>query len=102
MNRLDDAAFREATAFEPQSTVGDLINHAFFQLDELLNGIGYPLLQAHDEIVCEVEAGDDGFAAELMRRYFEWPLVFEGVGEVRIPAEVAVGRSWGELERWEG
>ena len=99
MGRIDEATLREATAYEPQSTVGDLINHAFFQLDAALEAIGgWPLLQAHDEVVCEVPKGREAEGVALVRKWLELPLPFAR-GPLRIPAEVAIGPNWYDLEK---
>ncbi len=100
--RLDESTFREATAHEPQSTIGDLINHAFFRLDKILAQCGaYPLLQAHDEIVCECYPNAVEAVALALKAELEFPLPFP-TGPLIIPAEVSVGPNWGELEAWDG
>ena len=100
--RIDARCLREATAQEPQSTVGDLINHAFFRLDESLASLGaYPLLQAHDEIVCEAPLGTEDEVATLLQAEMQFPLPME-TGPLVIPAEVQIGPNWGELEAWSG
>lgn len=97
LGRADESTFRAAIAFEPQSTVGDLINHAFFQLDEAGDGEWWPLLQAHDEIVCEVERDRVTEVVDEMRRLFEWPLHI-GPFSLVIPADIAVGENWYDME----
>jgi len=100
LGRADKSTLRAAVAHEPQSTVGDLINHAFFHLDEELLAVGgYPLLQAHDEIVAEVPKGQEEPTAALLRHFLEWPMTFPEVGELRIPADVSVGVNWYDLEK---
>ncbi len=100
LGRLDDTTLREATAFEPPSTVGDLINHAFFRLDErLISTGGYPLLQAHDEIVAEVPITAKDATIAMMREEFEVPLTFRTGLTVRIPAEIAFGPNWYDVEK---
>ena len=94
--RYNDATIREAVAHEPQSTVGDLINNAFATLDRELAPLGaWPLIQAHDEIVCEVPESNVAEAVPLIRRWFEVPLVFPGVSQpLIIPADISVGPNW--------
>jgi DNA polymerase-1 len=98
----EESTLREAVAFEPQSTIGDLVNHAFFKLDTELDAIGaYPLLQAHDEIVIECPRERVAFAAERLQHWLQLPLPME-TGALRIPAEVKVGVNWYDLEPWKG
>ena len=102
LKRADQSALREAVAHEPQSTVGDLINRAFFRLDDRLEALGaWPLLQSHDEIVCEARVGTEEEVAEVMKEEFEQKLTLGGF-EVVIPADVAIGDNWYDLEKWKG
>jgi DNA polymerase I len=101
--RIDDSTMREATAFEPQSTVGDLINHAFYKLDERLASVGaYPLLQAHDEIVVECPVRVVRECAVMLREELEQPLAFRTGISIRIPAEVSTGPNWYDQEKVRG
>ena len=101
LNRMDESTLKAAVAHEPQSTVGDLINHAFFRLDEELALLdAWPLLQAHDEIVCECWPEDVEAVAALMKKYFEWPMTFKGIAEpLIIPSDLATGLNWYDLEK---
>lgn len=99
LNRVDQTTLRAAVAFEPQSTVGDLINRAFFRLSDALWPAAWPLLQVHDEIVCEVKKGEEGRVIDLMRKEFEVRMKFEGVAPLSIPAELATGDNWYDLEK---
>lgn len=97
LGRLDDSTLREATAHEPQSTVGDLINHAFFRLDaSLVNA--WPLLQSHDEIVCECRPSEREAVAEALREELEMELDIHGL-RLSIPAEVSWGENWYDQEK---
>jgi DNA polymerase-1 len=101
LGRCNDQTIREAVAHEPQSTIGDLINHAFFVLDEELAPLGaYPLIQAHDEIVVEAPDGAVGACVPLIRTAFEVPLTFPGIAQpLVIPADIAVGKNWYNLKK---
>ena len=102
LKRCDESTLREAVAYGPQSDIGDLINHAFMHLDyELAELGGWPLLQAHDEIVAEVPKGQEERAAMLLKKYIEWPLHFPGVqsGPVVIPADLGIGDNWYDLRK---
>jgi len=96
LGRIDEATFRAAVAHEPQSTVGDLINRAFFRLDARGEGKWWPLLQVHDEIVCEVRKEDVEEVIAAMREEFTFPM--EGLGGLSIPVEVAVGDNWYDVK----
>lgn len=100
-DRLDESLFRSAIAFEPQSTVADLINRAFFMLDHLLKPLGaYPLIQCHDEIVVECPRGRESDVIHIMRPLFEYPMFFNGVEQpLSIPAEFGIGDNWYDLEK---
>ena len=101
LGRCNDQTIREAVAHEPQSTIGDLINHAFFVLDEALEPLGaYPLIQAHDEIVVEAPDAAVADAIPLIRAAFEMPLTFPGCAQpLVIPADIAVGKNWYDLKK---
>ena len=94
--RYNDATIRDAVAHEPQSTVGDIINNAMIHLDcELRSMGGYPLIQAHDEIVCEVPEAAVDDAVPIIRKWFEVPLAHPGISQpLVIPADVSVGLNW--------
>jgi len=94
-DRLDMPLFRSATAQLPQSTVGDQINRAFFMLDEALPEGCYPLIQVHDEIVCEVDENKIDECIELIRKYMEYPIYIDDIKEpLIIPADISVGPNW--------
>ena len=96
--RLDESALREAVAHEPQSTVGDLINHAFFRLDARLEAVGaWPLLQSHDEIVCECAPSRVTAVAAILREEMEQGLDIHGL-RLTIPAELSVGENWYDMK----
>lgn len=101
LGRCNDQTIREAVAHEPQSTIGDLINHAFFVLDEQLAPLGaYPLIQAHDEIVVEAPDAAVEACVPLIRAAFEMPLTFpECAQPLVIPADIAVGKNWYDLKK---
>lgn len=102
MGRLDHATFRSAYAFEPQSTVGDIINHVFHVTDKELPLISpkcFPLLQVHDEIVFEVEKGKEPECLDVIKKAYNVPLKYEGVDEpLIIPVEIKIGPNWWDLE----
>jgi len=102
MGRLDHSTFRSAYAFEPQATVADVINRVFFVTDRELPLVSprcFPLLQAHDEIVFEVEKGYEDKCLDVITRAYHVPLKFPEVDEpLVIPVEIKIGPNWWDLE----
>lgn len=105
-----DELFKEATAFEPQSTVAD---HAFGAIHPDLGiaggilevsrlckklGVARPVHTAYDSIMLEVqkEAVDD--IAPQVYRLMHRPLIINRT-EFTIPVDGEVGERWGELEK---
>jgi len=98
MGRMNEETFRSATAFCPQSDVGDLINRAFFMLDEELPDGAFPILQVHDEVVVECWEDQVEEVASLITKHMTIELKYEGVDEpLSIPCEIKVGDAWGSL-----
>lgn len=102
LDRLDSAGFRSAYAFLPQSTVGDIINWAFYRLEERLPKGAFPVLQVHDEIVVECRENQVPQVIEIMREEMEMDIPVKGVDiPLRIPAEFSVGKNWWDQEEVE-
>ena len=98
--RLDMATFRSATAFLPQSTVGDIINRGFFMLDEILPEGCFPILQVHDEIVIEALEDKVPECVLALKRCLTPPIFVEGVDiPLTIPLEISVGKNWFDREK---
>lgn len=96
--RLDQATYRQAYAFVPQSTAtGDLTNYMFTQLDKHLPSDSFPLLQVHDEVVVECPAirlAVDKVVV-LMRKFADFPLqICQNQEPLTIPFEIEVGFTW--------
>jgi len=99
MDRLDDSTFKSAVAFEPQSLVGDIINLAFARLTVSLQGIGFPCLQVHDEIVSEVKDEHLLEACKIIKRDCEIPINFSGISlPLIIPLDMKVGKNWFDMK----
>ncbi len=96
--RMDHATYREATAYKPQSIVGDIVNRALV-LAEFAVQFLKPVLLVHDEIDCEVEAFEKNRAVKALHNILEYPLEIKGVEEpLLIPAEIKVGSNWYDVE----
>lgn len=100
--------FREATAFEPQSTVADHANGrthpelgikgGFLEVYNRFHHVCKIVNQAHDSIILEIPSSlVDSIVPEiyfLLRR----PLVIKGE-QFTIPVDCEIGERWGELEK---
>ncbi len=77
-----------------QGTAADLIKIAMIQIDNLLKqkGLGYMLLQIHDELLFE---SPDTHIHELAAQV---KTIMEGVMDLKVPLEVyiSIGKNWGE------
>jgi len=98
LGRMDQTTFRSGIAQVPQSTVGDHINICLSILDSDLPKIdpdAFPILQVHDEIVCEVPNNPEVIRAcgNKIKETLESPISIED-REIIIPTEVLVGKSW--------
>ena len=101
MGRLNRETMRSAIAFVPQSTVGDIINQAFFKLSNELPPNCFPILQVHDEIVIEAPEVDSILerCVDLIRRHLEVYISFDGVSRLlSIPCEIKIGRNWFDMK----
>jgi DNA polymerase I-like protein with 3'-5' exonuclease and polymerase domains len=91
--------FRDATAFVPQSTVGDLTTMGIAGVDQELGyhgkEIAIPLIHMHDGGLIQVpeEAADE--VAEGVKRIMSIPINIAGYSGVVIPVEVFKGYNWG-------
>ena len=102
LNRWGGDLFREAYAFIPQSTVGDIINRAGIRLRECLPIGAKVRLQVHDELVISCRREQVVEVAKLLKREAEQPTQIKGE-ELVIPIEISVGRNWKDvvsLEQW--
>jgi uracil-DNA glycosylase family 4 len=95
--RLDDnSVIRDAVAFEPQSTVGDVCNTIFRRLHvkfRELNTPATPILQVHDEVVVECASSMEGDVVKEKRKASIVPL-FINEEPLIIPIDISVGKNW--------
>jgi DNA polymerase I-like protein with 3'-5' exonuclease and polymerase domains len=96
-----DALFREAYAWNPQSTVADLLNFSLIRFVALVESHREryePMLQNHDAFLvqCPIDRVDDCIAT--MREAFDVELEVGG-RRFKIPVELKKGMSWGEMEK---
>jgi DNA polymerase-1 len=86
-----EAAERMAVNAPIQGTAADLIKIAMLAVDQALASTsGIVLLQVHDELLVEADAGDAEAVGEVVRREME------SVAELRVPlvADVTIADSW--------
>lgn len=92
---------KSAYAYEPQSTVGDLLNLALMRFNTLMPLIPIPvqlLLQVHDSFALQYPPRfEEEIVMRLRKDVFNIPLTING-RTFTIPIDVKVGPSWGELE----
>ena len=99
--RLDHSTFRTATAFEPQSTVGDVANIIFRRLDYHLPKDCHLVLQVHDEVDIEFPTEKLHEIVKLVREAAQVPLYLcKGRPPLIIPIDIETGPSWGEVKEY--
>lgn len=104
-SRCDNALFRKAYSFLPQSTTADLINQqGVIAVDEWLERNemkSYLIAQIHDEIVISCPYDEACKAARFAVSSLE--NMFYILGEpLSVPADLSVGKTWGgkkEMDR---
>lgn len=90
--RDDPSTIREAIAFDPQGSVGDIMNLGMLAVWRL--GISQLLMQVHDAILVQYpEADEDRTLAEVMRSIVV-PVELKNGRTLCIPAEAKVGWNW--------
>lgn len=92
--RLDHKTFRNATAFEPQSTVGDATNIIFTDLDDRLDNDCYPVLQVHDEVVIECPDPKIGECLDILKEVGQVKLWINEDKPLIIPMDIGIGKDW--------
>jgi DNA polymerase I-like protein with 3'-5' exonuclease and polymerase domains len=108
--KWNDELFKEATAFEPQSTVADHFNGAIHPLLGIEGGLlsVYRKLvrpysdrkiinQSHDSCICEVPTSDAKDVGIQLQQLLRRPIVINNQ-EFTIPVDGEIGDRWGELE----
>ena len=97
--RIGSELFKEAYAYVPQSTVGDILNLALIRIDSLIEKRKMDvqlLLQVHDSFVLQCKQSDVVEVKELLMEAFHIPITIKGRTFV-IPYDVKIGINWEEL-----
>lgn len=101
----DDATLREAVAFDPQSSIADLLNRGLFRLwwRQVTDPGNYPvdvLLQVHDAALVEYDDNaDEEILLPKLLSAIETPITLKHKDQtriLRIPSEAKIGWNWGD------
>ena len=96
--RWSDDLVREAIAYVPQSTVGDLLNLGIIRCWNALPPEWTILLQNHDSVLAQVPIDTpDMHIWKFFKHYFEIPIEINGKW-CKVPMDIAMGKNWGEME----
>ncbi len=93
--RMDDATFRDATAYLPQSTVSDAIHAATFRIYARLPHPARIALQLHDSITVHCPRSMQEEAERIIVEELQRPFYINGQ-PLEIPADVNWGTNWNE------
>ena len=95
--RLDEETFRQAYNWIPQTTVGDVINDACWEIDsELDSSKARLILQVHDEVDIEVHKDYLYKATAIIKKALEIPIIFKDLPPLLIPVEFSFGPNWND------
>lgn len=100
--RMNDATFREAYAYAPQSTIPDITNHLMLKLweDRDYLDIDKFLLQVHDSLLIQAPKERAHEIADYARDLKVWhPKISLAGGELWIPVSVEMGRDWKNMSK---
>lgn len=96
--RWGEDLVREAIAYVPQSTVGDLLNLGIIRCWNALPPEWEILAQNHDSVLAQVPIDTpDMHIWKFFKHYFEIPIEINRRW-CKVPIDIHVGKSWGELE----
>jgi len=98
LDRWGDSLFRSAYSFIPQSTVGDLLNHALINIYNNLNSWCHIALQLHDAVYVYVKPNELTDAINALRENMIMPLYTDQGEEFTIDVDFSAGDTWGEME----
>ena len=105
--RMDDATFREAYAYCPQSTIPDITNNLMLHLWDNRDYLGLAwedsgrfLLQVHDSLLLQARPERVADIAAFCRDLSAWhPYISLAGGQLLIPTDVEVGTDWKNMEK---
>lgn len=92
--RNDDATIREAIAFDPQGSVGDILNQGMLAVWRLSRV--QLLLQIHDAILIQFPEDQETEIIPLILETIKHPIQLKHNRTLTIPSEAKIGWNWGE------
>jgi DNA polymerase I-like protein with 3'-5' exonuclease and polymerase domains len=92
--RNDDATIREAIAYDPQGSVGDILNRGMLAVWRL--GTVELLLQIHDAILVQYPSEQESTIIPLLLETIKHPIQLKHDRTLVIPSEAKCGWNWGE------
>jgi uracil-DNA glycosylase family 4 len=96
--RWSEDLVREAIAYVPQSTVGDLLNLGIIRAWDNLPPGWELILQNHDSVLAQVpKETPDMHIWKFFKHYFEISLTIHNK-TFKVPVDIKVGKSWGEMK----
>lgn len=95
--RNDDATVREAIAYDPQGSVGDILNRGMLQVWRA--NICQMLLQIHDAILVQYPESMEDTIVPLLLRTLEVPIPLNANRTLLIPSEAQVGWNWAKASK---
>lgn len=106
--RDDDATVREAIAFNPQGSVGDILNQGMLNVWRL--DLIQLLLQIHDAILIQYPEDQEERLLPIVLKTIQVPVDLAHGRRLLIPSEAQVGWNWGKeakdnpdgLRKWTG
>ena len=97
--RNDDATIREAIAFDPQGSVGDILNRGMLQVWRLQKC--HLLLQIHDAILVQYPTNQESEIVPEIMAALKSPIQLKHDRLLTIPSEAKIGWNWGEYNERE-
>lgn len=94
--RMGSRLFRNATAFEPQSTIADTLHRATRNIYARLPHPARIVLQLHDAITVQAPESDLEKVSPIIKQELERPFEIRDT-EIVIPTEVLTGDNWEEV-----
>ncbi len=97
------AAERMAINAPIQGTEADVIKLAMIKIDEYIRAeklgeVVYPLLQVHDELVCEIREDRAEEISKKITKIMQTVMDPKETNGIVLTAQAAIGNSWGELK----
>lgn len=94
--RNDDTTIREAIAYDPQGSVGDILNRGMLAVWRLDSVRVQLLLQIHDAILVQYPEETESEIIPLLLETIKHPIQLKHDRTLVIPSEAKIGWNWGE------